>query len=170
MNQRPPPRGRSAHEAGNSQRDDRAQLDHATRQGRAIVTRNVVHFLQIACDAVAANTRHAGIILVPSSFRGDEYQAIADAIVEGLEPYPQGLDGLVICVKQPELKAIREIQVGSPSRARLPESMASRVLPRPDDRGRRPQRPDAVGDARGGLTACEAQLLPAAARPFWSTA
>jgi predicted nuclease of predicted toxin-antitoxin system len=45
----------SAHEAGNSQRDDRAQLDHATRQGRAIVTRNVIHFLQIARDAVAAN-------------------------------------------------------------------------------------------------------------------
>ncbi len=90
----------SAHEVGNSQLGDRAQLEYATRAARAVVTRNVVDFLELARDAVASNTRHTGIILVPSSFRGDEYQAIADAIVEELRPYPTGLDGVVLYVKR----------------------------------------------------------------------
>ena len=89
----------SAHEAGNSQVPDRGQLAHATREGRAIVTRNVVDFLRLAFDAVAANTRHAGIVLVPSSFRGDEYKRIADALIEDLGPYPQGLEGVVLYIK-----------------------------------------------------------------------
>ena len=90
----------SANEVGNSQLGDRTQLQYATREARAIVTRNVVDFLELARDAVASNTRHAGIILIPSSFRGDEYQAIADAIVEELKAYPTGLDGVVLYVKR----------------------------------------------------------------------
>ena len=37
----------SAHEVGNVQLDDRAQLTEATRDGRAIVTANVVDFLAL---------------------------------------------------------------------------------------------------------------------------
>jgi Domain of unknown function (DUF5615) len=90
----------SVHEVGTSQLGDRAQLEYATREGRRIVTRNVVDFLELARDAVASNTRHAGIVLVPPSFRGDEYQAIADAVVQELKPYPKGLDGVVLYVKR----------------------------------------------------------------------
>ena len=86
----------SAQEAGNAQLDDRAELAFATREGRAIVTANVVDFIELARDAVAANTEHAGIILVPSSFRRDEFQAIADAILEALKPYRTGLHGVVL--------------------------------------------------------------------------
>lgn len=89
----------SAHDVGNGQLQDRAQLEYATREGRAIVTRNVVDFLQLAHNAVATNTAHAGIVLVPASFRGDEYQELADAIVEDSSPYPLGLEGLVLYVK-----------------------------------------------------------------------
>jgi hypothetical protein len=90
----------SAHDVGNTQLGDRAQLEYATREARAIVTRNVVDFLELARDAIASNARHAGILLIPSSFRGDEYQAIADAIVEELKPYSKGLDGVVLYVKR----------------------------------------------------------------------
>ena len=90
----------SAHEVGNSQLDDRAQLIHATREDRAIVTANVVDFVELAHEAVASNTEHAGIVLVPSSFRGDEFQAIADAIVEALKPYRGGLRGLVVYIRR----------------------------------------------------------------------
>jgi hypothetical protein len=94
----------SAHEVGNTQLEDRAQLAYATREGRAIVTANVIDFLRLAREAVATNTEHAGIVLVPSSFRGDEFHAIADAIVVGLKPYPRGLDGVVLYVTRRELE------------------------------------------------------------------
>ena len=90
----------TAHEAGTVQLTDRAQLDYATREGRAIVTANVVDFVQLAHEAVATNTDHAGIILVPSSFRGDEFRAMADAIREALKPYRNGLPGLVIYLRR----------------------------------------------------------------------
>ena len=43
----------SAHEVGNTQLDDRAQLAYATLAERSIVTRNVIDFLELARDAVA---------------------------------------------------------------------------------------------------------------------
>lgn len=89
----------SAQDVGNAQLDDRAQLAYATQEGRAFVTANVVDFIELAHEAVATNTEHAGIILVPSSFRGDEFQAIADAIFKGLRPYGDGLPGLVLYIR-----------------------------------------------------------------------
>lgn len=94
------PDATSAHEVGRRQQEDGAQLEYATREGRAIVTRNVVDFLRLAREAVATNTEHAGIVLVPSSFRGDEYEAIAHAILEEVKPYPHGLEGVVLYVKR----------------------------------------------------------------------
>lgn len=88
----------SALEARNTQLNDRAQLAWATRDGRAIVTANVVDFVALARDAVASNAEHAGIILVPPSFRGDEFRAIANAVARALESYPDGLRGLVIYI------------------------------------------------------------------------
>ncbi len=90
----------TAQQVGNAQLDDRAQLAYATREGRAIVTSNVVDFVELAHEAVATNTEHAGIVLVPSSFRGDEFPVIADAIFEALKPYRYGLRGLVLYVKR----------------------------------------------------------------------
>lgn len=90
----------SAQDIGNTQLNDRTQLEYATREGRAIVTANVIDFIQLAHNAVATNTRHAGIVLVPPSFRRDEFQAIAKAIVEALEPYRAGLEGLVLYIKR----------------------------------------------------------------------
>lgn len=90
----------SAHDVGNIQMDDRAQLAYATGDGRVLVTANVVDFLALARDAVQTNTEHAGIILVPSSFRGDEFQAIAAAIREALRRHKGGLRGLVVYVER----------------------------------------------------------------------
>ena len=90
----------SAHDVGKVQLDDRAQLAEATQGGRAIVTANVVDFLVLAHDAVARNADHAGIILVPSSFRGDEFQAIADAVHIAVSQHPKGLAGPVIYLRR----------------------------------------------------------------------
>ena len=86
----------AAQEVGNVQLDDRAQLAYATREGRVIVTANVIDFIALAHEAVATNDEHVGIVLVPSNFRGDEFQAIADAIVEAVKPYRTGLHGFVL--------------------------------------------------------------------------
>ena len=90
----------TAYEVGNIQQSDRAQLAYAAREGRAIVTANVVDFIELAHEAVATNTEHPGIILVSSSFRGDEFQAIADAIFQALKPYRGGLHGLVLYLRR----------------------------------------------------------------------
>ena len=90
----------SAQHIGHAQLDDRAQLGYATLEGRAVVTANVVDFIQLAHEAVAANTEHGGIVLVPSSFRGDEFQAIADAVFGALKPHRAGLDGVVLYIKR----------------------------------------------------------------------
>ena len=90
----------TAYEIGNVQLGDRAQLAYATREGRAIVTANVVDFIELAHGAVATNTEHAGIILVPSSFRGDEFQAIAAGIVDAVKPYRGDLRGVVLYINR----------------------------------------------------------------------
>jgi hypothetical protein len=90
----------TAQEVGNVQLDDRAQLAYATQEGRAIVTVNVIDFIELAHEAVATNTEHAGIVLVPSSLRGDEFQAIADSVAAAMKPYRTGLHGLVLYVSR----------------------------------------------------------------------
>ena len=90
----------TAQDVGNVQLDDRAQLAYAAREGRAIVTANVIDFMELAHETVATNAEHAGIVLVPSSFRGDEFRAIADAIFRALKPYRGGLHGLVLYLRR----------------------------------------------------------------------
>jgi uncharacterized protein with PIN domain len=90
----------SAHEVRRRQAGDRAQLEFATADDRAIVTADVVDFVHLARQAIAANSHHAGIIVVPASFRGDEFEAIADGIHAIVRLYPQGLAGSVIYLQR----------------------------------------------------------------------
>jgi predicted nuclease of predicted toxin-antitoxin system len=86
----------SASEVGNTRLDDWAQFRYAVREGRAIVTGDIADFVEVAAAAVAANTPPAGIILVPSSFRSDEFDAIADGVEHVARQYPDGLPGTVV--------------------------------------------------------------------------
>ncbi len=58
----------SCQEAGLAGRgvSDAAQLEYAARQGRAVLTYDVVDFIQLDHEWKEAGRRHAGIILVPS--------------------------------------------------------------------------------------------------------
>lgn len=62
------------------------------------MTANIADFIHLARDAVATNRRHAGIVLVPSSVCRDDFQAIADAIVQAVKPYGDALEGLVLYI------------------------------------------------------------------------
>ena len=86
----------SAHEASNTQLSDRAQLDYAVREGRALVTCDVGDFITLADAMIAANAEHAGIVLVSSRFKPAEFAVIADAIHEAVRLYPRGAFGAVL--------------------------------------------------------------------------
>jgi len=86
----------SAHEAGRTGIDDRSQLRHAAQEGRAIVTCDVSDFLVLAADAIAANTEHAGIILVPPHLPARALSEIAAALQAIAARYPEGIAGLVL--------------------------------------------------------------------------
>lgn len=91
----------SAHEAGNTQLTDAAQLRYATDQARTIVTGDVADFVALATEMIAANVDHAGIVLVSSRFRTDDFHGIADAIEQATRRYPEGLPGVVLYLARP---------------------------------------------------------------------
>jgi predicted nuclease of predicted toxin-antitoxin system len=91
----------SAHEAGNTQLADPAQLRYATSQGRAIVTCDVADVVALATELIAANADHAGIVLVSSGFRTDDFSAIAGVIEQAARRYPDGIPGAVLYLSHP---------------------------------------------------------------------
>ncbi len=91
----------SAHEAGNTQLTDVAQLRYATSRARAIVTCDVADFVALATELIAANADHAGIMLVSAAFRTDDFAALADAIEQAARRYPAGSPGMVLYLTRP---------------------------------------------------------------------
>jgi len=91
----------SAHEAGNTQLADHAQLRYATSQSRAVVTCDVADLVVLATELIAANADHAGIVLVSSAFRPDDFSAIAGAIEQAARRYPDGIPGTVLYLSPP---------------------------------------------------------------------
>ncbi len=85
-----------AHEVGQAGRSDLDQLRYATREGRCLVTRNVSDFLELVRQLINRQESHAGIILVPASFRGDEFAVMARAIAWCVATCPQGLADQVL--------------------------------------------------------------------------
>lgn len=90
----------SAHEVGNTHLDDRTQLRYAAREGRAIVTGDILDFTELAGEFIAANMRHAGIVLIAPTFRTDDFSAIADAVAQVAHEYPDGLADAVVFLKR----------------------------------------------------------------------
>ncbi|RPI03487.1 MAG: hypothetical protein EHM71_14550 [Zetaproteobacteria bacterium] len=80
----------SAIEVGNIQLSDREQLRYSTAEGRALVTRNVRHFIVLAHDAIARQEPHAGIVLCPSRLRGFEIAKIVTALRRIVQQHPAG--------------------------------------------------------------------------------
>ena len=90
-----------AHEVGQAGRSDLEQLRHAAREGRCLVTRNVADFLELVRQLINRQETHAGIILIPASFRGDEFAILADAIAECVAAYPTGVADQILFLKKP---------------------------------------------------------------------
>ncbi|MBN2497764.1 MAG: DUF5615 family PIN-like protein [Deltaproteobacteria bacterium] len=80
----------SAHEAGKMQLTDREQLAHAAAEGRCLVTRNAIHFLALAREAIHRQQAHAGILLCSPRLSGAEIRTIASRLAKVAERYPRG--------------------------------------------------------------------------------
>lgn len=81
----------STHEAGLIGIPDQEQLVHATREGRALLTRNARHFTALAADRIRSQEPHAGIVVCPPTMKGTEYAAMVRAIQRLVAAYPTGL-------------------------------------------------------------------------------
>ena len=89
------------HEAGQIGRSDLEQLRHATREGRCLVTRNVADFLELVHQLINRQEAHAGIILIPASFRGDAFATLAEAIARCVAAHPEGLADQILFLTRP---------------------------------------------------------------------
>jgi hypothetical protein len=90
----------SAHEVGNTRLDDRSQLRFAAGAHRAIVTCDIRDFTELTGEFIAANLEHAGIVLVPPTFRTEDFAAIVNAVEHVAHEYPGGLAGTVVYLRR----------------------------------------------------------------------
>ena len=81
----------AASEVGNRQSPDRDQLLYAARDGRCLVTRNIRHFVTLSHQAVVHMEPHGGIILCPSTLKGNEVGMIAEGLIRIAKRFPRGL-------------------------------------------------------------------------------
>ncbi len=74
-------------------RSDRAILEIAAAEERAVITNNVKDFRPLAAERLARGESHAGLILLPSTrirTRG-AVEMLADAIEQILREHPDGM-------------------------------------------------------------------------------
>ena len=81
----------SAHEEGAEGWSDEAQLDKAGREGRCLVTRNRNDFIELTVQFYRDGRPHAGVLIVPYSFPGDQVKALARALIRYAKARPRGM-------------------------------------------------------------------------------
>jgi predicted nuclease of predicted toxin-antitoxin system len=81
----------SAHEVGTNKAPDDVQLAYAAAEGRCLVTRNRDHFIDETLAAFAAQKPHAGVLVIPFSWPGSRFAAIAAALWDYATRFPDGL-------------------------------------------------------------------------------
>jgi hypothetical protein len=84
----------SAHEVGMIQVNDLQQMEYAVVQKRCMVTRNRNDFIRLTIQFFNEHRPHYGVLIIPYSYRGDNFRTMAAALKsyadkhrEGLPPY-----------------------------------------------------------------------------------
>jgi hypothetical protein len=88
--------GISAHEAEMIGASDEEQLDFAAREGRCLVTFNRNDFIVLTRLYLDSNRPHSGVIIVPHTFRGNEFRRIAGALCGFASLNPEGLSAYAV--------------------------------------------------------------------------
>lgn len=91
----------SAHDMNMAAAADEEQLDLAARQGRCLVTFNRNDFIELSRMYLDAGRAHSGVVIVPYTFRGNEFNRIAKALVAFASRNPQGLPPYTVAFLPP---------------------------------------------------------------------
>jgi hypothetical protein len=92
----------SAHDVNMTGTTDEEQLDFAARQGRRLVTFNRDDFIELSRMYLDAGRAHSGVIIVPYTFRGDEFKQTAKALVAFASHNPKGLPPYTVAFLSPK--------------------------------------------------------------------
>ena len=83
--------GVSVHEVEMMGLADDEQLDYAGREDRCLVTFNRNDFIMLTHLYMDSNRPHCVVIIVPHSFRGNEFSRIAEALPDFTSRNPNGI-------------------------------------------------------------------------------
>lgn len=79
----------SVHEVGRRGYSDREQLDFATRESRAMVTRNRDDFIALTVEAFRTGRAHSGVLIVSRALPNRRPEAIAHALRRWHDDHPE---------------------------------------------------------------------------------
>lgn len=88
--------GISVHEVKMVQASDRRQLEFAASEARALVTRNRDDFIRLSAQFFNDFRPHAGVLIVPHTFPGDNFSLIAKALKNYASRHPKGMESYTI--------------------------------------------------------------------------
>jgi hypothetical protein len=92
----------SAHDVNVAGASDGEQLDRAAQQGRGLVTFNRNDFIELSKMYLDAGRAHCGVVIVPYTFRSNEFNRIAKALAAFVSRNPKGLPPYTVAFLLPE--------------------------------------------------------------------
>ena len=72
----------SVHEIGRTGLTDYEQLEYAASEDRCFVTRNRDDYVVLTRQFFSSSMNHKGILIVPATYKPNDFKRIADAICE----------------------------------------------------------------------------------------
>jgi len=86
----------STHEVDMGGASDRQQLEYAALKGMAMVTRNRNDFIRLTVQFFNEQRPHCGVVIVPYSIPGDQFQHTAQALKHYALSHPSGMESYTI--------------------------------------------------------------------------
>ncbi len=86
----------SAHEEGTEEWSDEEQLEKAGQDGCCFVTRNRDDFIEWTVKFFQDRRPHAGLLVVPYTYPGDQFTLLARALADYAQKHPEGMQPYTI--------------------------------------------------------------------------